>query len=344
MVCSFYCLPYLAFNFGRFHYPDIGDVAVKFAVVEAVTDHEFIRHLKAAVAYGNMKKLIKTLAEKSGARKISITRGHLGALVYDAEEGFSEVPVFSSNVVDRVGAGDAYLSFTAPLVCSGAPMTKEVIFRFLDDAAEIGVKAVSFVSDGESTCSPHLYDAILRGKANGLDMALGTNGYLLKEDRLEEILPALTYLRFNISAGEPARYREIMGAPEDGFEKVTGLIAKCAEIKKRRNLPVTIGMRLETENTQKDYLHYVKSAVNTKAIAAGLKKTVVVDCMHGSAAGLMPALLATPKIKEIRTKHDPLFGGVQPEPIKANLAALTQAVTQEKALAGIAFDGDGDRI
>jgi len=72
--------------------------------------------------YGDMKKLIKTLAEKSGARKISITRGHLGALVYDAEEGFSEVPVFSSNVVDRVGAGDAYLSFTAPLVCSGAPM------------------------------------------------------------------------------------------------------------------------------------------------------------------------------------------------------------------------------
>jgi len=112
-----------------------------------------------------------------------------------------------------------------------------------------------------------------------------------------------------------------------------------------KNEPLLIhSMRLETENTQKDYLHYVKSAVNTKAIAAGLKKTVVVDCMHGSAAGLMPALLATPKIKEIRTKHDPLFGGVQPEPIKANLAALTQAVTQEKALAGIAFDGDGDRI
>ena len=65
-------------------------------------------------------------------------------------------------------------------------MTRDVIFRFLDDAAEIGVKAVSFVSDGESTCSPHLYDAILRGRQNGLDMALGTNGYLLKDDRLEE--------------------------------------------------------------------------------------------------------------------------------------------------------------
>ena len=71
-------------------------------------------------------------------------------------------------------------------------MTREVIFRFLDDAAEIGVKAVSFVSDGESTCSPYLYDVILRGRANGLDLALGTNGFLLQDDRLEEILPALT--------------------------------------------------------------------------------------------------------------------------------------------------------
>ena len=123
-------------------------------------------------------------------------------------------------------------------------ITKDVIFRFLDDAAEIGVKAVSFVSDGESTCSPHLYDAGLYGKKQGLDMALGTNGYLLKEERLEALLPALTYLRFNISAGEKARYGEIMGCPADGFEKVCSTIRKCVEIKKRLKLPVTIGLQM----------------------------------------------------------------------------------------------------
>jgi MoaA/NifB/PqqE/SkfB family radical SAM enzyme len=123
-------------------------------------------------------------------------------------------------------------------------MTRDVIFRFLDDAAEIGVKAISFVSDGESTCSAHLYDAILRGKSNGLDMALGTNGYLLKDDRLEEILPALTYLRFNVSAGEANRYAEIMGCKEDCFSKVINTVKKCVEIKKRINLSVTIGLQM----------------------------------------------------------------------------------------------------
>jgi MoaA/NifB/PqqE/SkfB family radical SAM enzyme len=123
-------------------------------------------------------------------------------------------------------------------------MTRDIVFRFLDDAAEIGVKAVSFVSDGESTCSPHLYDAILRGKDNGLDMALGTNGYLLRDDRLEEILPALTYLRFNMSAGEPRKYAEVHGCREAHFQKVCRTIRECVRIKQENDLDVTIGLQM----------------------------------------------------------------------------------------------------
>lgn len=123
-------------------------------------------------------------------------------------------------------------------------MTRDVIFRFLDDAAEIGVKAISFVSDGESACSPHLYDAVLRGKANGLDMALGTNGYLLRDECLEEVLPSLTYLRFNISAACPSRYAQIMGCKEDCFWKVYNTIKESVRIKNAKGLSVTIGLQM----------------------------------------------------------------------------------------------------
>ena len=123
-------------------------------------------------------------------------------------------------------------------------MTRDVIFRFLDDAAEIGVKAISFVSDGESTCSPYFYDAILKGKANGLDMAVGTNGYLLDVDRLEEILPALAYIRFNISAADPKRYASIHGCDEKCYHKVCQVIRECVKIKKKKNLDVTIGLQM----------------------------------------------------------------------------------------------------
>lgn len=123
-------------------------------------------------------------------------------------------------------------------------ITRDVVTRFLDDAAEIGVRAVSFVSDGESTCSPHLYHAITHGKKNGLDMALGTNGVLLKHERLADILPALTYIRFNISAGEASRYAQIHRCSEDNFYRVCETIKKCVAIKKAKELDTMIGLQM----------------------------------------------------------------------------------------------------
>lgn len=123
-------------------------------------------------------------------------------------------------------------------------MDWETIKNFLDDAAEIGVKGISFVSDGESTCNPNLKQAIVYGKQQGIDMALGTNGYLLKDDELEEILPCLTYLRFNISAGECDRYCYIHGVPEQCYHKVVNTIKKAVEIKKKNGLTVTIGLQM----------------------------------------------------------------------------------------------------
>ena len=123
-------------------------------------------------------------------------------------------------------------------------ITKEVIFNFLDDAAEIGVKSIAIIGDGESTCNPHVYDAIVHGKEKGLDMALGTNGSLLRKDKLPEILPCLTYLRFSISAGEKDRFCEIMGVREKEYNAVVDNIRECVRIKKEKNLPVTIGLQM----------------------------------------------------------------------------------------------------
>ena len=70
-------------------------------------------------------------------------------------------------------------------------ISKEHIFNFLDDAAEIGVKGISLVSDGESTISPVFVDAVERGGKNGLSMANATNGFLLNREKLERILKPL---------------------------------------------------------------------------------------------------------------------------------------------------------
>ena len=75
-------------------------------------------------------------------------------------------------------------------------------------------------------------------------MACGTNAYVLTRSKSEEVLPHLTYLRVNISAGEPKRYAEIMGVKEDFFHRVVENIKHMTEIKKRDRLGVTIGLQM----------------------------------------------------------------------------------------------------
>ena len=72
----------------------------------------------------------------------------------------------------------------------------------------------------------------------------------------------------------------------------------------------------------------------------------VADPMHGSAAGLLHELFQRNGVvcDEIRGTRDPRFGGVHPEPIEPHIDALRKAVLAGKYDAGLAADGDGDRI
>ena len=93
------------------------------------------------------------------------------------------------------------------------------------------------------------------------------------------------------------------------------------------------------------YLDTVEKLVDWETMrAAGLR--FVVDPMHGSARGLLRALMKRNGVAcdEIRGTRDPLFGGVNPEPIEPHIAALQNAARDGRYDAGLAADGDGDRI
>ena len=72
----------------------------------------------------------------------------------------------------------------------------------------------------------------------------------------------------------------------------------------------------------------------------------VIDPMHGAGRGLLRELFRRHGIEagEIRGTRDPLFGGVNPEPIEPHVEALRRAVREGGYDAGFAFDGDADRI
>ncbi|MEK7382014.1 MAG: hypothetical protein AAB262_01860, partial [Elusimicrobiota bacterium] len=108
--------------------------------------------------------------------------------------------------------------------------------------------------------------------------------------------------------------------------------------------PATRAAEIKVKSFRDAYVQYLKGRVDVKRIKSRLKRSFVVDYMHGAGSGLMAELVDSKHLIEIRAKHDPLFGGVHPEPIEQYLGALCEAVKKNKASIGLALDGDADRF
>jgi rfaE bifunctional protein nucleotidyltransferase chain/domain len=72
--------------------------------------------------FSNLEKLILAINRKLSCERIVITRGHRGSLAYSRKDGFTAIPIFSKEVVDRIGAGDAFFSITSPCAYKKTPM------------------------------------------------------------------------------------------------------------------------------------------------------------------------------------------------------------------------------
>ncbi len=71
-----------------------------------------------------------------------------------------------------------------------------------------------------------------------------------------------------------------------------------------------------------------------------------IDSMYGSGRGVLPKIFDAQGIRyvAIRQEVNPLFPGINPEPILPHIALLQETVVKEKCHAGLATDGDADRI
>jgi len=77
---------------------------------------------------------------------------------------------------------------------------------------------------------------------------------------------------------------------------------------------------------------------------AGFK--FAVDSMHGSGRGVLTQIFKAHGVPyvAIRQELNPLFPGINPEPIEPHIEMLRQTVLKEDCHAGLATDGDADRI
>jgi rfaE bifunctional protein nucleotidyltransferase chain/domain len=103
---------------------------------------------KLAVAdkFGDLSRIAsETLPEQIDCKRLILTHGRFGCVTYDRDDGLHHIPAFTGQALDTMGAGDAFLAVTSPLVASGVDME---LVGFIGNA--VGAMKVGIVGHRQS--------------------------------------------------------------------------------------------------------------------------------------------------------------------------------------------------
>lgn len=96
---------------------------------------------------------------------------------------------------------------------------------------------------------------------------------------------------------------------------------------------------------RKDYIKRIKNFIDFSLLNKS-KLSIIIDAMYGAADSLMKEILKDSNINMKFINNHPRcdFNGIKPEPIEINLKKLKKNLKHGKYAAGLATDGDGDRL
>ncbi|HEV2274229.1 MAG TPA: phosphoglucomutase/phosphomannomutase family protein [Acidobacteriaceae bacterium] len=101
--------------------------------------------------------------------------------------------------------------------------------------------------------------------------------------------------------------------------------------------------------TEEDFLTPYVDAISRFAdlgLIAKARQKYAIDCMYGAGRGVLSGIFSKAGVEhvEIRGEVNPLFPGINPEPIEPHICELEKTVVNQRCDAGLCTDGDADRI
>ena len=147
------------------------------------------------------------------------------------------------------------------------------------------------------------------------------------------------------SSHNPWNWNGVKFKAKFGGSATPAIMKKIEEELAAGAMPKGSKAAIEEVDLKKGYLAGVCRFADMDLIAK-TKFKFAVDAMYGSGRGVLAGIFAERGVQcvAIRQELNPLFPGINPEPIEPHTAMLQQTVVREKCDAGLATDGDADRI
>ncbi len=146
------------------------------------------------------------------------------------------------------------------------------------------------------------------------------------------------------SSHNPAQWNGVKYKASYGGSGSPSVMAEIASLL-GKPLPSSSPAKIERVNFVPPYVDAIQRFVDLDLIASSGFRFAI-DCMYGAGAGILAGIFSRIGVQyvEIRANPDPLFPGINPEPIEPHIRACQDVVVAQKCDAGLITDGDADRI
>lgn len=118
-----------------------------------INESELYSHFRARS--GPIKDLMYQLKEELKCRNLIITRGSKGSIGLDKNNQLINCPSFTNKIVDRVGAGDAYLGSVSITLAAGATLKAAMFFSSI-----LAGEIVSSMGTGKAIYKDYIWKSI----------------------------------------------------------------------------------------------------------------------------------------------------------------------------------------
>jgi alpha-D-glucose phosphate-specific phosphoglucomutase len=147
------------------------------------------------------------------------------------------------------------------------------------------------------------------------------------------------------SSHNPWNWNGVKFKAKFGGSATPAIMKKVEEELRNGAIPRGSSAGIEETDLKTDYTAAICRFADMDRIGEA-KLKVAIDSMYGSGRGILAGIFREHGVQHvtIRSELNPLFPGINPEPIEPHIALLQQTVVSEKCDAGLATDGDADRI
>ncbi|SDT85621.1 radical SAM/SPASM domain-containing protein [Desulfobacula phenolica] len=120
------------------------------------------------------------------------------------------------------------------------PVLKERI----TELAGLGLKSIMFAGEGEPFLHKDLPEIIVHTKNEGIDVALTTNGVLMRPSITDMILDKVEWIKVSLNAGTAETYSKIHGTQAGDFYKVLSNMEYAVKKRKFFGSKCTLGLQI----------------------------------------------------------------------------------------------------